>query len=160
MDGGFGRTAPNHRTLCGHELRTPDRLWQGHQAQHGLGRQCAWPPGDDCLSERSIWPGRERTRLGSRGDMYQTPSGSSTGAGASLAGYAWLDHSVGTHSMYSCTLSWLLYRNSQSIWKHSPPRGFQRSHCSQDHLRYRLDARHRTKLQVRIPILCPDLTRV
>ncbi|KAI9656533.1 MAG: hypothetical protein M1821_004740 [Bathelium mastoideum] len=33
-----------------------------------------------------------------RGDKYQTPSCSSTGAGASLAGYSWLDHSIGTDS--------------------------------------------------------------
>ncbi|CAG8981416.1 hypothetical protein HYALB_00013919 [Hymenoscyphus albidus] len=31
-----------------------------------------------------------------RGDMYQTPSFSSAGAGASLAGYPWLDHSIGS----------------------------------------------------------------
>jgi Asp-tRNA(Asn)/Glu-tRNA(Gln) amidotransferase A subunit family amidase len=30
-----------------------------------------------------------------RGDCYQEPSGSSTGAAASLAGYEWLDHAVG-----------------------------------------------------------------
>jgi Asp-tRNA(Asn)/Glu-tRNA(Gln) amidotransferase A subunit family amidase len=36
-----------------------------------------------------------------RGDMYQTPSCSSTGAGASLAGYSWLDHSIGTDSEFS-----------------------------------------------------------
>jgi Asp-tRNA(Asn)/Glu-tRNA(Gln) amidotransferase A subunit family amidase len=33
-----------------------------------------------------------------RGDLYQSPGGSSTGAGASLAGYQWLDLSVGTDS--------------------------------------------------------------
>ncbi|KAL3419102.1 glutamyl-tRNA(Gln) amidotransferase [Phlyctema vagabunda] len=33
-----------------------------------------------------------------RGDRYQSASGSSSGAGASLAGYAWLDHSLGTDS--------------------------------------------------------------
>lgn len=33
-----------------------------------------------------------------RGDTYQTPSCSSTGAGASLAGYTWLDHSIGSDS--------------------------------------------------------------
>lgn len=33
-----------------------------------------------------------------RGDGYQTPSCSSTGAGASLAAYPWLDHSLGTDS--------------------------------------------------------------
>ncbi|KAI9670069.1 MAG: hypothetical protein M1817_004549, partial [Caeruleum heppii] len=31
-----------------------------------------------------------------RGDRYQSPSGSSTGAAAALAGYSWLDYSVGT----------------------------------------------------------------
>jgi Asp-tRNA(Asn)/Glu-tRNA(Gln) amidotransferase A subunit family amidase len=30
-----------------------------------------------------------------RGDRYQEPSGSSTGAAASLAGYDWLDHAIG-----------------------------------------------------------------
>ncbi|KAF3767012.1 hypothetical protein M406DRAFT_106416 [Cryphonectria parasitica EP155] len=33
-----------------------------------------------------------------RGDRYQYPSGSSTGAAASLAGYPWLDHSIGGDS--------------------------------------------------------------
>lgn len=35
-----------------------------------------------------------------RGDMYQSPSASTTGAAASLAGYDWLDASVGTDSKY------------------------------------------------------------
>jgi Asp-tRNA(Asn)/Glu-tRNA(Gln) amidotransferase A subunit family amidase len=34
-----------------------------------------------------------------RGDFYQPPSGSTTGGGASLAGYPWLDYSIGTDSM-------------------------------------------------------------
>ncbi|KAM3518755.1 hypothetical protein MY4038_010009 [Beauveria bassiana] len=34
-----------------------------------------------------------------RGDKYQTPSCSSAGAGASLAGYSWLDHSIGTDNV-------------------------------------------------------------
>ncbi len=33
-----------------------------------------------------------------RGDGYQGPSGSSSGAAASVAGYAWLDHSLCTDS--------------------------------------------------------------
>jgi Asp-tRNA(Asn)/Glu-tRNA(Gln) amidotransferase A subunit family amidase len=33
-----------------------------------------------------------------RGDFYQSPSGSTTGGGASLAGYDWLDISMGTDS--------------------------------------------------------------
>ena len=36
-----------------------------------------------------------------RGDMYQSPASSSSGAGASLAGYSWLDYSIGTDSQYS-----------------------------------------------------------
>ncbi|KAJ3493191.1 hypothetical protein NLG97_g4888 [Lecanicillium saksenae] len=39
-----------------------------------------------------------------RGDKYQTPSCSSTGAGASLAGYSWLDHSIGTDTSGSMRL--------------------------------------------------------
>ncbi|KAI0199400.1 putative amidase [Astrocystis sublimbata] len=39
-----------------------------------------------------------------RGDLYQTPSCSSTGAGASLAGYAWLDHSIGSDTSGSIRL--------------------------------------------------------
>ena len=35
-----------------------------------------------------------------RGDTYQSPSGSTTGGAASLAGYDWLDFSVGTDSKY------------------------------------------------------------
>jgi Asp-tRNA(Asn)/Glu-tRNA(Gln) amidotransferase A subunit family amidase len=31
-----------------------------------------------------------------RGDRYQSPSGSSAGAAAALAGYPWLDYSVGS----------------------------------------------------------------
>lgn len=37
-----------------------------------------------------------------RGDMYQEPSGSSTGAAASLAGYAWLDHAIGGDCKLLC----------------------------------------------------------
>jgi Asp-tRNA(Asn)/Glu-tRNA(Gln) amidotransferase A subunit family amidase len=33
-----------------------------------------------------------------RGDFYQSPTGSTTGGGASLAGYEWLDFSIGTDS--------------------------------------------------------------
>jgi Asp-tRNA(Asn)/Glu-tRNA(Gln) amidotransferase A subunit family amidase len=33
-----------------------------------------------------------------RGDLYQSPGGSTTGGGASLAGYPWLDVSIGTDS--------------------------------------------------------------
>jgi Asp-tRNA(Asn)/Glu-tRNA(Gln) amidotransferase A subunit family amidase len=33
-----------------------------------------------------------------RGDFYQSPSASTTGGGASLAGYPWLDYSIGTDS--------------------------------------------------------------
>ncbi|KAI1366286.1 putative amidase [Xylaria arbuscula] len=39
-----------------------------------------------------------------RGDKYQTPSCSSTGAGASLAGYSWLDHSLGSDTSGSVRL--------------------------------------------------------
>lgn len=35
-----------------------------------------------------------------RGDKYQTPSCSSAGAGAALAGYSWLDHSIGSDSKW------------------------------------------------------------
>lgn len=35
-----------------------------------------------------------------RGDGYQSPSCSSAGAGASIAGYDWLDHSIGSDSEY------------------------------------------------------------
>lgn len=33
-----------------------------------------------------------------RGDLYQSPSGSTTGGGVALAGYPWLDYSIGTDS--------------------------------------------------------------
>ncbi|KAL8738852.1 MAG: hypothetical protein Q9190_007935, partial [Brigantiaea leucoxantha] len=33
-----------------------------------------------------------------RGDQYQSPGSSSAGAGASLAGYSWLEYAVGTDS--------------------------------------------------------------
>jgi len=33
-----------------------------------------------------------------RGDEYQNPSGSSSGSAAALAGYSWLDYSIGTDS--------------------------------------------------------------
>lgn len=36
-----------------------------------------------------------------RGDTYQSPSGSSTGAAAALAGYPWLDYSIGVDSEFS-----------------------------------------------------------
>ena len=39
-----------------------------------------------------------------RGDFYQSPSGSTTGGGASLAGYPWLDYSIGTDSMFRCLI--------------------------------------------------------
>jgi Asp-tRNA(Asn)/Glu-tRNA(Gln) amidotransferase A subunit family amidase len=35
-----------------------------------------------------------------RGDRYQSPSGSSAGAAAALAGYSWLDHSIGADSEF------------------------------------------------------------
>ena len=35
-----------------------------------------------------------------RGDQYQSPSGSSSGAAAALAGYPWLDQSIGADSRY------------------------------------------------------------
>ena len=36
-----------------------------------------------------------------RGDEYQGPDSSSSGAAASLAGYSWLDYSIGTDSKYT-----------------------------------------------------------
>ena len=33
------------------------------------------------------------------GDQYQSPSGSSSGVEAALAGYSWLDQSIGAGSM-------------------------------------------------------------
>lgn len=38
--------------------------------------------------------------LNPRGDQYQEPSGSSTGAAASLAGYSWLDFAIGVDCKY------------------------------------------------------------
>lgn len=38
--------------------------------------------------------------LNPRGDQYQEPSGSSTGAAASLAGYPWLDFAIGGDGKY------------------------------------------------------------
>jgi Asp-tRNA(Asn)/Glu-tRNA(Gln) amidotransferase A subunit family amidase len=35
-----------------------------------------------------------------RADMYQSPSGSTTGGATALAGYDWLDYSVGTDSTF------------------------------------------------------------
>lgn len=37
-----------------------------------------------------------------RGDEYQGPDASSSGAAASLAGYSWLDYSIGTDSKVHC----------------------------------------------------------
>ena len=37
-----------------------------------------------------------------RGDQYQSPSGSSSGAAAALAGYSWLDQSIGGDSGCPC----------------------------------------------------------
>ena len=42
--------------------------------------------------------------LNPRGDRYQSPSGSSTGAAASMAGYEWLDFSMGADSKYNLLL--------------------------------------------------------
>lgn len=42
--------------------------------------------------------------LNPRGDRYQSPSGSSTGAAASLAGYEWLDYSMGADSKFNFLL--------------------------------------------------------
>lgn len=39
-----------------------------------------------------------------RGDGYQGPSGSSSGAAAAAAGYEWLDHSIGTDSEHPIPL--------------------------------------------------------
>lgn len=39
-----------------------------------------------------------------RGDRYRTPGGSSSGAGAAVAGYEWLDFTIGTDSKTSTSL--------------------------------------------------------
>lgn len=58
-----------------------------------------------------------------RGDGYQTPSGSTTGGGAGLAGYPWLDISVGTDSMSHQTPSKVVsctnFNFTLSHWKYS-----------------------------------------
>lgn len=46
-----------------------------------------------------------------RGDQYQEPSGSSTGAAASLAGYPWLDYAIGGDSKWSLTKNHECYTN-------------------------------------------------
>jgi Asp-tRNA(Asn)/Glu-tRNA(Gln) amidotransferase A subunit family amidase len=38
----------------------------------------------------------------SRGDTYQSPLGSSSGAAASLAGYGWLDYAIAGDCTYLC----------------------------------------------------------
>jgi hypothetical protein len=54
-----------------------------------------------------------------RGDRYQSPSGSSTGAAASMAGYAWLDYSIGTDSKSQFPLLQRLSLITCSWWKYS-----------------------------------------
>ncbi|KAL8793565.1 MAG: hypothetical protein Q9195_003827 [Heterodermia aff. obscurata] len=49
-----------------------------------------------------------------RGDQYQSPSGSSSGAAAALAGYPWLDQSIGADSSDFDVVG-ILGRNLQSI---------------------------------------------
>ncbi len=44
-----------------------------------------------------------------RGDVYQSPGSSSSGAAASLAGYPWLDFSIGTDSILSSTIDWSVF---------------------------------------------------
>ena len=40
-----------------------------------------------------------------RADMYQSPGSSSSGAGASLAGYPWLDFALGTDSSFLISIA-------------------------------------------------------
>ena len=51
-----------------------------------------------------------------RGDRYQSPSGSSTGAAASLAGYEWLDYSMAADSKFNH--SFLAFKSTDgSSWR-------------------------------------------
>ena len=57
-----------------------------------------------------------------RGDRYQSPSGSSTGAAAALAGYSWLDYSIGADSKsIGPAPSPELFDSMHSRWKYSSP---------------------------------------
>jgi Asp-tRNA(Asn)/Glu-tRNA(Gln) amidotransferase A subunit family amidase len=52
-----------------------------------------------------------------RGDMYQSPASSSTGAGVALAGYPWLDYSVAGDCMLSLFMLMPRADYQSSCWK-------------------------------------------
>lgn len=87
-----------------------------------------------------------------RGDGYQTPSCSSTGAGASLAGYPWLDHSIGTDSEFLLDMI-IVFADSESFRQYSSPCRLQWSFRHQDLVRYCFNRRHRPELQVCTQVL-------
>lgn len=72
----------------------------------------AQEPTDHCIDYHAPW--------NPRGDGYQTPAGSSHGAGAALSGYEWLDYSFGTDSKDCRGTYWMIkLLIFSSHWKHS-----------------------------------------
>ena len=61
-----------------------------------------------------------------RADGYQSPSGSTSGGATSLAGYDWLDFSIGTDSMYGLSES-RMQTNLYSEWEYSLAGGLERT---------------------------------
>ena len=83
-----------------------------------------------------------------RGDKYQTPSCSSTGAGASLAGYSWLDHSIGSDSEFFLKFTAVFCLLLQSFRQYTSSCGLQRPFRPQNFLWYCLTTGHRPELPV------------
>lgn len=66
----------------------------------GTTRMCSFASGEEATDQWIDF----HAPFNPRGDGYQTPSGSSTGAGTSLATYDWLDYSIGTDSRFYFSL--------------------------------------------------------
>lgn len=60
----------------------------------GKSKMCSFAAGEDPTDQWIDF----HCPFNPRGDSYQSPGGSSSGAAASLAGYPWLDYSIGTDS--------------------------------------------------------------
>ena len=60
----------------------------------GKSKMCSFAAGQDPTDQWIDF----HSPFNPRGDSYQKPGSSSSGAAASLAGYTWLDYSIGTDS--------------------------------------------------------------
>lgn len=88
-----------------------------------------------------------------RGDTYQSPSGSTNGGAASLAGYDWLDFAVGTDSKHVRWTGESTNTKSDSNREYPSPCYVLRSLCSEINLELRLSDWRSQTMQVNV--YCP-----